>query len=325
MKNSTSRIRLILVLQLLILPTVLAQEGQTQPDTSRYRAINEFYDQNEKCFVCHGAPTYVLEDSVLGSKLKRMCNCRVIKREDFYHSNHKTFGCTDCHSMEYETFPHSREALLEEYLTCIDCHGGDDTWSQYHFDEISAEYDSSAHASLQDFSCWKCHNPHTYKVNIRNTQNLKMSIAYDNEICLSCHSDYDKFRLYTDQEEINIIEKHDWLPNQQAHIRNVRCIECHAEANDTILVAHKILPANQAVKKCTECHSRNSILMGSLYKYQVKNLRSEAGFLNAVIMNDSFVISANRNKYLDLASIIIFTLSCIGIVIHSLFRIFLKH
>jgi len=286
------------------------------------RILNENIKQNEKCFVCHGNRTFVLEDSVLGSKVKTMCKCRTIKREDFYQSNHKTFACTDCHSIDFETYPHSREAMLEEYLTCVDCHGGDDT---YHFDEISAEYESSTHAKIQNFSCQNCHNPHTYKVNIRNTQNLKNSIKYDNQICLSCHSDYDVFRLLTDQEAINIIEKHDWLPNQQGHFRSVRCIECHAEANDTILVAHKILPASQAVKKCSECHSKNSILMGTLYKYQVKNLRSEAGFLNAVIMNDAFVFSATRNKYLDLASVIIIALSFIGIVIHSIFRIFLKH
>ena len=77
-------------------------------------------------------------------------------------------------------------------------------------------------------------------------------------MCLSCHADFDRFMLLTDREEINVVESHDWLPNQVAHFRSVRCIECHTEINDSILIAHKILPKTEAVENCTECHSRDS-------------------------------------------------------------------
>ena len=321
-----TRVLPISILMIVILPSLRGQDKQTPQDFAKYRAINEFFDQNEKCFACHGGVKYILEDTLLGTKVtQQMCDCRIIKREAFYVSNHRTFECTDCHSSEYETFPHSIEARVEEHAICIDCHGGDETWSKYHFEEIQAEYDSSTHAKIEGFSCWKCHNPHTYKINIRNSKDLSLSIAYDNAICLSCHSDFDKFQLLTSREEINIIQKHEWLPNQHLHFSSVRCIECHTEANDSVLVAHEILPAKQAVKKCSECHSQNSILMSTLYKYQAKTLRSEAGFFNAVILNNAFVIGANRNYYLNLISIVLFGLTLIGIIIHSTFRIILKH
>ena len=35
-----------------------------------------------------------------------MCDNRVIQREEFYASNHKSFACTDCHAAEYDSFPH---------------------------------------------------------------------------------------------------------------------------------------------------------------------------------------------------------------------------
>ncbi|NOY38035.1 MAG: hypothetical protein GXO83_10745 [Chlorobi bacterium] len=248
----------------------------------------------------------------------------IIHRKDYYTSNHKSLACTDCHSTEYHEFPHPLEPRMEEHLTCIDCHGGDENMAKYHFEKIQEAYDSSTHAQIPGFSCWQCHNPHTYKINIRTTENLKMAIAYDNAICLSCHADADRFKLLTRRKEINIIQKHEWLPNQSMHFSSVRCIECHTEVNDTVLVAHKVLPASQAIRKCTECHSKNSMLMSTLFKFQAKTKRSETGFLNTSIMKDAFVISANRNYYLNLISLILFGLAVAGIITHTILRIILK-
>ena len=119
---------------------------------------------------------------------------------------------------------------------------------------------------------------------VRNKDNLKETIAYDNAICLNCHSDFNQFQLLTDKEEINIIQKHDWLPNQAAHFANVRCIECHTQINNKIPVSHLIKPKTEAVKLCNECHSQNSILMASLYKFESKEQRRD-GFFNGIILN----------------------------------------
>ena len=150
-----------------------------------------------------------------------MCSERIVKREDFYKSNHKSFSCTDCHSEEYAKFPHSGELRMEQKYNCIDCHGGDEKFAKYHFEEIEAEYQQSTHFKLEEegFSCWKCHNPHSYKISVRNSDNLKETIPYDNAICLNCHSNFNHFQLLTDREEINIIQKHDWLAKSGSTFR----------------------------------------------------------------------------------------------------------
>jgi hypothetical protein len=84
------------------------------------------------------------------------------------------------------------------------------------------------------------------------------------------------------------------------------------------------LPKEQAVKKCVQCHQSNSILMASLYKYQVLEKRNKAGFLNASLMNDSYVIGANRNIYLNIISLVMFGFVILGITVHSIIRILKK-
>ncbi len=297
------------------------QGNQIKTDTSTY--VSPYAEDNERCFKCHGQGKYEYTNDLLERQVKAMMFAeRIVKREDFYRSNHKSFSCTDCHSEEYTKFPHAGELRMEQKYNCIDCHGGDENYAQYHFEEVESEYQQSTHFKLEEdgFSCWKCHDPHSYRITVRNSQNFKETIAYDNAICLNCHSDYNRFQLLSDKEEINIISKHEWLPNQISHFANVRCIECHTKINNNIPVAHLILPKEQAVKLCNECHSRNSILMASLYKFESKEQRRD-GFFNGIILNESYVIGANRNEYLNLLSLIIF-IGVLGIIgIHVIFRL----
>lgn len=296
----------------------------TMPDTVSY--ISPFAKENERCLKCHGQARYEYTNETLGRHVKAMmCSERIIDRKLFYNSNHKSFSCVDCHSSEYATFPHPGELRMKLCYNCIDCHGSDEKFSPFGFEKIGEEFQKSIHYKLEEygFSCWKCHNPHTYRINIRNTENLKETILYDNNICLNCHSDYNRFQLLSSREEMNIIEKHDWLPDQALHFSSVRCIECHTKIIDSLLVSHFIVPKDQAVKKCNECHSRNSILMASLYKYQSKE-QLRGGFFNGIILNESFVIGANRNKYLNILSLVIFGLVILIIGIHIYFRVIKK-
>ena len=50
-------------------------------------------------------------------------------------------------------------------------------------------------------------------------------------------------------------------------------------------------------------------------------LRQKNGFLNAVILNESYVIGANRNEYLNILSLIIFISVLGAIAIHVIMRI----
>ncbi len=290
-------------------------------DTTLFKS--PFYEDNERCFVCHGQNRYEYTNENLGRQVRAMMfSERVVTRENFYQSNHKSFSCTDCHSADYVTFPHPGELRMEQLYNCIDCHGNDEKFAQYHFEEIEASYQQSTHYKLEEegFTCWECHGPHDYKINVRNSSNIKETILYDNNICLRCHSNFNQFQLLTEREEINILQKHEWLPNQESHFKNVRCIECHSEINDTILVSHLINPMEKAVKRCNECHSQNSMLMSTLYKFQSKEQRQD-GFFNGIILNQSYVIGANRNEYLNILSIIIFAFVILIMGVHIYFRL----
>jgi len=285
--------------------------------------VSPFHEDNEKCFRCHGQTKYEYTNEALGKQINAiMCSERVMARDEFYESNHKSFSCSDCHSPDYVNFPHPGELRMEVKYNCLDCHGGDDSFSSFDFEEIDTDYRQSTHSMLEEegFSCWKCHDPHSYKINIRDSKNLKETILYDNTICLDCHSDFSRFQLLTEREEINILQKHEWLPNQASHFASVRCIECHTRINDSILVSHLIMPKEEAVRRCNECHSSNSLLMASLYKFQSREQRRD-GFLNGIILNESYVIGANRNVYLNNISIAIFAIVILIIIIHMVFRI----
>lgn len=209
----------------------------------------------------------------------------------------------------------------------MDCHEGDDERAKYKFEQIDEEFHKSVHSSKhsEEFTCWMCHNPHSYKINARTNENMADFIQYDNEICLTCHSDVSKYQLLTTLENPNILETHSWLPNQVLHFKQVRCIECHTEINNDILVSHNVRPKEEAIKLCVECHSKESRLLASLYKYQFTNERSAIGFSNKEMLEDSYVIGANRNYYLNVLSIGLFAAVFIGLCIHAVLRIIIKH
>jgi hypothetical protein len=280
--------------------------------------------ENENCLKCHGQSKYSYENSESKKKdTKKMYAELIIDRQLFYESNHREFKCIDCHSEDYMNFPHNGNLRMEAKPNCLDCHGGDEKYAKFHFENIDKEFQESVHSEKhsEDFTCWMCHNPHTYKINARTNENIKQTIAYDNAICLNCHGNLTNYQLLTDKTNPNLLKKHDWLPNQKLHFLSVRCIECHTKKiNDSTLVAHKILPKKEAVRNCDQCHSNNSELLAALYKYKIKEVRSAKGFFSGVISNDSYVIGANRNYYLNMLSLIITGCVLLGIFIHAVIR-----
>ncbi|MBC8343477.1 MAG: hypothetical protein H8E61_05810 [Bacteroidetes bacterium] len=169
-----------------------------------------------------------------------------------------------------------------------------------------------------------CHDAHTYRIAARSVELIKEIIEYDNLICLSCHANIEKYNLIMEGTNANILTTHGWLPNQALHFKNVRCIECHTAVNNDILVAHLVQPKKDAVHNCVECHSANSHLMASLYKFRTIETRSNVGFMNGVILNESFVIGANRNVFLNKMSMGIFILSIMAILMHFILRLITK-
>ena len=284
------------------------------------------FEENEKCFKCHGSSRYEFENPNTGKTVRRMMpRNKVLSRWVFYRSVHHNFSCTDCHSYDFTKFPHPAGLIFEAYPTCTDCHGGDESFAHYHFEEIEKELRESVHyQQLGDgFTCWDCHNPHGYVPTVRRSDDINEIVRFANDMCLSCHTNFDRFQLLTDQQQFDIVRIHSWLPNQVLHFTKVRCIECHTRINDTILVSHLLLPKDQAVRRCTECHSQNSRLMATLYKFKAREQR-KAGFINGVIINESYVIGANRNLYLNRLSIVIMGITLLFILFHVLLRLIIS-
>jgi Zn finger protein HypA/HybF involved in hydrogenase expression len=279
---------------------------------------------NEKCLRCHGQSKYTYENpESKKTVVKRMYSELIIDRNEFYISNHKSFKCTDCHSEEYENFPHAGTLRMEAKPNCIDCHGGDEQYAKFQFEKIDTNFMESVHSQKhsEDFTCWMCHNPHTYRINARTNDNLNETITYDNLICLDCHGDVTKYELLTDKTKPNIIQKHEWLPNQATHFTSVRCIECHAQNKDTLIVAHEIVPKTMAVKKCESCHAKNSILYASLFKYQVQESIAKAGWFKGLFLRETSTIGPDKNNSLNTISLILFGLTLLVIIIHAIIRI----
>ena len=317
----------LLLLPLLPLLILCFQTISSQTPVESDDREYEFLHENQECLKCHGHTYYYYYNDWVERDIKeRMNPYYIIDSADFYVSNHWNFRCVDCHSEDYSEFPHAGELRMEPSYECIDCHGGDEHYAQFNFEAIDEEFHKSVHSSKHsdEFTCWMCHNPHTYKINARTNENMEEFIQYDNEICLSCHANQSKYQLLTTLDNPNILDKHGWLPAQGLHFKSVRCIECHTEMNDTLMVAHNIQPKEKAVKRCVECHSKNSMLLTSLYKMQFTDQRSITGFSNAAILEEAYIIGANRNYYLNRLSIVICGLVLLFIAFHAVLRLTIK-
>ncbi|MFZ4522339.1 MAG: cytochrome c3 family protein [Bacteroidales bacterium] len=302
------------------IPVPPDQEKPSRVDLSKFKNAVE----NENCLKCHGQSKYTYENPESKKTVtKRMYTELVMDRDVFYVSNHREFKCTDCHSEDYGTFPHAGNLRMEAKANCIDCHGGDEKYAKFKFEQIESEFQASVHSEKHsaDFTCWMCHNAHTYKINARSNENLQQTITYDNMICLNCHGDLKNYQLLTDKAKPNILKKHEWLPNQASHFTNVRCIECHAKNDDTLVVAHHVMPKKFAVRKCESCHSKNSILYASLYKHQISEVIEKEGIVKALLMGDATTIGPDKSNTLNIISLVIFGLTILVIVIHAAFRI----
>lgn len=311
MASLPRKLLLIFILGILYLPL----QSQTIPEENRY------------CLKCHTSQTFTIYNDWTELNEKRLLNpFYILDTVQLKTGVHNTFKCIDCHSYEYETYPHNGELKLEPLNTCIDCHGGDNTYASFQFEKIEEEFQKSIHFEVyqENFTCSKCHSQHYYKPTARTSDNIKEIVEYSNNMCISCHSNISKYQLVSDHENPQLIQVHDWLPNQALHFEHVRCIECHTEVVDSLNVSHNIHGRDNAEKLCAECHSANSLLQASLYKYQKIQARSENGTINTIISNDSYVIGAYQNPLLNLLSFIIFISTLGGITIHTIFRILKK-
>ena len=304
--------RYILIL-LLFYGSLLGMKAQSVYDDAK----------NHVCLKCHSTQIISFQNEVIGKEQKKLMNPHyIIDTLGLKTGVHQNFDCTDCHSYEYAAYPHNGNLKLEPMNSCLDCHGGDPTYDTYQFDRINEEFQKSIHfkVSGENFSCGKCHDQHTYKPTARNSENVLEIVEYSNSLCLSCHNDMNKYSMIAGKEKPEIVTVHDWLPNQQLHFKHVRCIECHTDVVDSLMVSHNIMSKDMAVRNCNECHSRDSRLKASLYKYANLQSRTDNSSIKAILSNESYVIGSQQFPALRKLSFIIFFLTIAGILIHLVFR-----
>jgi len=292
-------------------------------------SVAQYYDdpENHPCLKCHSNQAYTFHNDLMEKDETKLMNpYYVIDTVALRNGVHKNFDCTDCHSYDYNTYPHNADLKLEPLPTCLDCHGGDESFAKYQFEKIDEEFHKSIHYRTygDNFTCSKCHSQHTYNTVARTGSSVRQIVTYDNGICLSCHNDMKRFKMVSGRANPQIVQVHDWLPNQELHFQAVRCIECHTEVIDSLLVSHNIVGKDKAVRKCVECHTSDSRLKASLYKYQNIQQRSEKGVLSTVFSNESYVVGSQQVPFLNLLSYIILFMTLLGISVHLVFRILKK-
>lgn len=283
--------------------------------------------KNHPCLKCHSNQIISFHNEVTGKDVKKLMNpYYIIDTLGLKKGVHKSFDCTDCHSVDYATYPHEAKLKLEPKSTCLDCHGGDPTYASYKFEKIDEEFKKSIHfqKSGEDFTCTKCHNQHTYHPTARNSNNVMEIVEYSNDLCLSCHNNMVRYELIAGHENPKLVEIHNWLPNQELHFKHVRCIECHTEVVDSLMVSHNILEKSKAVRKCAECHNQNSRLKASLYKYENLQKRTDGKSIKSIVANDSYIIGSQQFPILKTISYIILLLTVSFMAIHFIFRLLKK-
>ncbi|WP_372773813.1 cytochrome c3 family protein [Mangrovibacterium sp.] len=289
----------------------------------------QYYDepQEHQCLKCHSNHSFSFHNELMDREEKRLMNPYYVMDTLAMRTGvHNVFDCVDCHSFDYTAYPHQSNLKLEPMNTCLDCHGGDESFATYQFERIDEEFKKSVHARVYGdlFTCAKCHSQHTYTATARTSSSVKEIVAYSNQMCLSCHNSMERYEMISGRGNPELVKVHSWLPNQQLHFENVRCIECHTEVQDSLMVSHNILPKSQAVKKCVECHSANSKLKASLYKYENLQNRGEKGVFGNLISNESYVIGTHQVPFLRWLSIVILIGVLGGVLVHVIFRILKK-
>lgn len=263
MKNKRVKIFLIISFAFCILLIILFC---IQPNSPRYIPTHEQNDakaENNGCLKCHGNRHYTMVQPSNNKKVIRgkMPHDFIIDSNAYYTSTHWNFNCIDCHSEDYETAPHDPNLRFEAMQSCIDCHDeeSDTTWIKFHFPTIVNEFTKSVHKTEkgEEFTCYDCHNPHANTLSLRNdTMPIKQVVEVSNQMCTKCHSTSDReFR-----------RAHDEFPHGDLHLEMVRCIDCHAQTNDSILIGHNIEKKKHATENCSECHSKDSKIITNIYQ-----------------------------------------------------------
>ncbi|MDX1982602.1 MAG: cytochrome c3 family protein [Bryobacteraceae bacterium] len=229
-------------------------------------------------------------------------------------SVHASLGCTGCHDESFNEYPHKKKLEKQD---CTSCHT--DNSGAYPMGRIEHEVKASNHARLVDenFACTNCHSPHTF-VPVKKMASVSEAVRIANEACMECHAKPDEKTGDRKNAWSALSAKHTWIPRWELHTRAARCVDCHTPGKEETI--HLVLSAASAQRDCVACHSKDSILLTKLYQHAAQSTTSSQGVVNAVILNNAYMIGATKNEWLDRASLIGFAAVLGGVGLHALLR-----
>lgn len=290
---------------------VLAAEAPPTPEM-----LEKIRVANDECFGCH-SETGLKNPPKAGMDLVKLKDM-LIDAAALKASDHDQMACAKCHKKGYKDHPHADDAR-ESLAECQECHAKKSM-------RIERQFDKSVHAeNLADkLTCAKCHDAHVMKIAAKLGDPRKI-VAQDNKVCVDCHDSDDAYaKLAPEKKKRPLIDDaHTWLPNMQLHWQAVRCVECHTPPDEKIL-SHEILDKKKAEKKCVTCHSANTALKTRLYRHLAAEEQNKFGFLNSVVLRNSYVVGATRNPTLDLVLIGLIAAIFVGVVVHGVIRLLLS-
>ncbi|WPL17569.1 decaheme c-type cytochrome, DmsE family [Thiorhodovibrio winogradskyi] len=279
-----------------------AETAMTLPAVNAQAAAEQ-----RACLRCHGMATMAYRDPESGEIVSL-----VVDQKAFNHSVHGDQPCSQCHADGYLDYPHAPEQPASE-LSCVQCHEDHpENTDRVNFTVIEREYQASVHALSDDpeaegFHCHSCHDPHVFRASLLG-RDIPEIVAYDNQICLSCH----------EQLRDPLSESHAWLPNRDKHWASVRCLECHTPLSDNGRpVSHEILSAENSNVNCVECHSQGQGLLSRLYQYRSREDIEKQGFFAKAVFNEAYVVGMSRNPLIDRLALFILGLTVLVLAAHG--------
>lgn len=253
---------------------------------------------------------------------------------------HKDQNCRSCHEGEdssaFDQAPHRFQNDTVS-RSCDSCHDGA-------FTEVDAQLKSSHHTQTivdqygHDFACESCHNPHSLAFP-ESADDIKAAIKVANEPCFACHNDLRGYEALTDKKLLDQDMAHWFLPEKNKHFAAVRCIDCHTAGEGT--QTHAITSVEDAVSDCQACHSEDSAITSTLYRYDFEKKAfsmldkglfddkeliktnadsianrtgkadSEYGFINQKLLDDRYLIGATPITWIDY----LFAIALIGLLV----------
>ncbi|MBF0447923.1 MAG: hypothetical protein HQL67_06955 [Magnetococcales bacterium] len=302
---------LILFFFNLVFPLTLDASAST-PDLEEKKARIDA--EKAECLRCHGMKTIGYQDPKTGA----LVNLH-IDQEAFKKATHGKQACTTCHKGDFTEYPHEI-AHEKQAASCPDCHQDNPKLARYRFDKVAVQFKKSVHYQKdpKGFNCYTCHEQHSWQLG-GSTDRTQDLVGRNNQTCLNCHEKQARAKQEDSTDPgLAIHTPHRWLPSTGLHMKKVRCVACHTPRPGSII--HAIEPARRAEKNCESCHSKDSILLTKLYKYRLQENERNAGFINGVVLNDTYIIGMTRHPLLDLLGILAIAFTTIGVLAHGLGR-----